>query len=92
MSRDCSKSFFRRSGNVYILYSNTNTEESIYHAAVRPTTTNHVYLPLPAALPWHCPVRAPETVQEVPSLWPQMQIMKTVLRVFLRCGLKTWPI
>lgn len=39
MSRDCYKSFLRRSGNVYILYNNKNTEENIYHAAVRPTKT-----------------------------------------------------
>lgn len=37
MSRDCYKSFLGRSGNVYILYNNKNTEENIYHAAVRAT-------------------------------------------------------
>lgn len=37
MSRDCYKSVLRRSGNVYILCNNKNTEENIYHAAVRAT-------------------------------------------------------
>lgn len=42
MSRDSYKSVLRRSGNVYILYNNKNTE-NIYHAAVGPTrTTNQI--------------------------------------------------
>lgn len=35
MSRDRYKGFLGTSGNVYVLCSNRNTEESIYHAAVR---------------------------------------------------------
>ena len=35
MSRDCYKSIRGRSGNVYILCNNKNTEENIYHAAMR---------------------------------------------------------
>jgi len=65
MSRDCSKSFFRRSGNVYILYSNTNTEESILSRSSK--TNNHQ----PRAPSTACYARENSTAMALPRESPR---------------------